>query len=119
MSGLDTETICGLLRQFNDARVPIHQLPRKVIFRIFETLWEDTEASYRWLSMTLVCRRWKSLAYSCTRLWSVLRFDVMMLEVALRFAERSAPGPMKWIVPNYKALEGRYKGKFIFIFDLV
>ncbi|KAK7682224.1 hypothetical protein QCA50_014811 [Cerrena zonata] len=110
MIGLETETICALLKQFNDTEVPIHHLPDKVIFRIFEAFWGTyEELSYQWLLITVVCKRWRSLALSCPRLWSVLHFDVMPLKAASRFVELSSDVPMKWIIPNYKRLEQRHE----------
>lgn len=120
MIGLETETICALLKQFNDTEVPIHHLPDKVIFRIFEEFWGTyEELSYQWLLITVVCKRWRSVALSCPRLWSVLHFDVMPLKAASRFVELSSDVPMKWIIPNYKRLEQRHEGTYIPIISLV
>ena len=97
------------------SQVPISRLTEKVLARIFVHLQQMHQGngaeSYQWLPIVRVCKQWRSTAISCPELWSIIKFNIMPLDVAASWiTRRSDNHPMGWIIGEYSKVESQNEG---------
>ncbi|KAI0316357.1 hypothetical protein OF83DRAFT_1172965 [Amylostereum chailletii] len=83
------------MEEIDDSSAPVHVLPVELLSRIFLFLPRFTKTSPLdpALTLSLVCRRWRSVALQCKRLWNNIptRNGLELTKLAI---ERSSPVPI-------------------------
>lgn len=73
------EAILRLKSHWN-SMIPISRLPPEILFTIFDIIVEESvcdgnDHPRHWCAFSHVCRRWRSIALDCAKLWNCITFD--------------------------------------------